>query len=95
MDDDERVKYFKEWMKQDFVNSGIGTGNLNMDQELTLFLSFLRDVYNFSILRKNDKLCDKVMEDRKKIFEVLDKRIAVDKELSDLLQVVVDYYMKL
>jgi len=93
--EEKDIKYYKEWIKQDFASSGIGLGNLTMDQEIVLFLQFLKEIYSFSLHRGNTKLSEKIQIDKDKIINLLEKRVNIDKELGETLPGIVDYYMKL
>ena len=91
----ERSKYYLDWLKHDFANSGIGTGQLSLDQEIGFFFQFLKEINAYALHKNNTKLVDKIHNDRENIISVIKKRAEVDKELSDTLQDIVDYYMKL
>ena len=95
MDDKERARYYLDWIKHDFASSGVGTGQLSIDQEIGVFFLFLKEINVYALHRNNGDLVDKIHDDRENIIELLKKRVDIDKELSDCLQGVVDYYMKL
>jgi len=86
--------YYLEWCKQRFTNSGIGTGQLSLDQEIAVFDDYLFNLITPS-LDSNVKLANKIKADREKIINLFKKRASVDKDLSEVMQKIVDYYMKL
>jgi len=90
----EELNYYKEWVKQDFVNSGIGTGQLNMEQEIGLFFVFLKEYMVMALSKNNLEICKRLHNDREQVIKILKDRVELDKKLSKTLEDIVEYYIK-